>query len=283
MGMRILYIAEIVGRAGVFAVKTLLPRLRREFSPDFTVACGDGATGGRGIGKNHSVYLRKLGVDALTSGECVYYKKDMVEHIQRAPYVLRCANYPPGNPGRGFRVYEAQGKKLGVVCLLGQSSYKRVHLANPFLMAPDIAQRLRAETPFTLLDFHAATTAEKRTMFSHADGLFSAIVGSHGRVQTRDEAVSAAGTASITDAGRTGCRRSVGGMDAEARIREFTSQVPEWTKDSWVEPFLEGVFIELDDAGKATRCERIREACPEATKDDGEGKDIEAGGRESLD
>ena len=69
--MKVLYIGEIVGSSGVFCVKNLLPQLREERSIDFVIANGDGATGGFGIGKNHCVYLHKLGIDVITSGECV--------------------------------------------------------------------------------------------------------------------------------------------------------------------------------------------------------------------
>ncbi len=101
--MRILYIAEIVGKPGIYCVKTHLARLRKELNIDFVVANGDGATGGFGIGKNHSVYLRKLGVDVITGGDQTFFKKDIADHIDKAPYILRPANLPPEMPGRGWR------------------------------------------------------------------------------------------------------------------------------------------------------------------------------------
>jgi calcineurin-like phosphoesterase len=103
--MRVLYIAEIVGKAGIYCVKTVLPRLKKEREIDFVIANGDGATGGYGIGKNHSIYLRKLGIDVITGGDQTFYKKDMAEHIEKAYYMLRPANLPPEMPGRGWRHY----------------------------------------------------------------------------------------------------------------------------------------------------------------------------------
>lgn len=102
--MRILFIGEIVGAAGVYCVKTLLPGLKREFDVDLTIAAAEGATGGFGLGKGHSVYLHKLGVDVITTGDFAYFKRDMVGHIAQARYLLRPANYPYGNPGRGWLV-----------------------------------------------------------------------------------------------------------------------------------------------------------------------------------
>ena len=161
MGFRVLCVGEIVGRTGIHTVKSVLPQIKKDMSIDFVIANGEGVTGGFGMGKNHSIYLRKLGIDVITAGEKVYYKKDMVEHIQKAPYILRPANYPPGNPGRGWRVYEKDGTRIGVISLLGQSGFRRTHLSNPFTFLPDIVSRLKEDTPLIILDFHATTTAEK--------------------------------------------------------------------------------------------------------------------------
>ena len=76
MSVRVAFLGEIVGKAGVFCVKKLLPGLIKERSIDFVIANGEGATGGFGLGKNHSIYLHKLGIDVITGGECIYYKLD---------------------------------------------------------------------------------------------------------------------------------------------------------------------------------------------------------------
>ncbi|MGC9313891.1 MAG: TIGR00282 family metallophosphoesterase, partial [Sediminispirochaetaceae bacterium] len=204
MGIRVLYIGEIVGKAGVFCIKQALRPLKEEKQIDFVIANGEGTTGGFGIGKNHSIYLHKLGIDVITAGEKVYFKKDMVPHIAKAPYILRPANYPPSNPGRGWRVFQVGDRKIGVICLLGQSSFSRVHLSNPFTFLPELVSRVKEETNLIILDFHASTTAEKYSMFHHADGLVSAVIGSHTKVLTADEHIKEKGTAVICDTGRTG-------------------------------------------------------------------------------
>jgi len=260
--VRVLYIGEIDGSAEVYCVKSKLSSLRQELSLDFVVACGDGATGGFGIGKNHSVYLHKLGVDVLTSGECIYYKKDMVPHLPHAPYILRAANYPFGNPGRGWTIVEAAGQKIAVLNLLGQSGFNRVHLANPFHVATDLVARIAQETRLILVDFHAATTAEKYTMFYHLDSQVSAVLGSHTKVLTADARLLPGGTAVIAGTGRTGSRDSVGGLEAEIEIRKFTTQIHELSKVSWRGLELQGVLLDIDAGGKATGIQIVRRACP---------------------
>lgn len=272
--MRILYVAEIVGKAGIYAMKTALPTLKRERGIDFTIACADGTTGGYGLGRNHAAYLRKLGADTLTMGECVFYKKDLVENIGRMPYVLRPANLTASAPGLGCRTYGSGGQKVAVAVLLGQAGFGRLHADNPYAALPVLLERLRRETPFVVVDFHASATAEKLSLFALADGRCSAIIGSHGRVQTADERVMAGGTAAICDAGRTGSLDSVGGTDVGSRIAEYRSGIPDWTRDAWARPELQGVVIEIKDDGSASSIERIRIACPRAeSSEDEHGRD----------
>ena len=283
--MRILYIAEIVGKSGVYALKQCLPALKQKLKPDFVIACADGATGGSGLGRNHAAYIRKLGVNVLTTGECSFYKKDLTENMAKIPYVLRPDNFNAEAPGIGVRVYfsgdsldnEAQAaqqsagangvkRKVAVAVLLGQSGFGRMHSASPFSSLPPLLERLRQETPYVIIDFHALATAEKQTLFALADGKCSVVIGSHTRVQTADDRILRGGTAVITDAGRTGCLQSVGGCERESRINEYLSGIPDWTRESWEKPALQGVFAELGKNGKALSIERVHVEAPAAPK-----------------
>jgi len=268
--IRILFIGEIVGKSGVWVVKELLPKIRTERSIDFVIADGEGATGGFGIGKSHSVYLHKLGVDVITTGECCYYKKDIVDHFARAPYMLRPANFPPKNPGRGFMIYQNNGRKIGVISLLGVAGFKRIHLKNPYALLPKLLDLIVPETRVIVLDFHAVTTAEKATMFAMADGKLSSVVGTHTKAITSDDRVLPGGTAVITDAGRTGSLDSVAGLDPEIEIRKLTTLIHEYSREAWTTLELQGVILEIGEDGKAVGIERLRVACkspPQASRD----------------
>jgi metallophosphoesterase (TIGR00282 family) len=256
--MKILYIAEIVGKAGIYAYKKALPELKKQQNIDFVIACADGATGGNGLGRNHAAYLHKLGASVLTTGECCFYKKDLTENLGNIPYVLRPDNLNIEAPGIGARVFKAGGAKVAVAVLLGQSGFSRIHSSSPASGLSVLLERLRQETPFCIIDFHAQATAEKQTLFAMADGLCSAVIGSHCRVQTADERVLPGGSAVISDAGRTGSLDSVGGTDRVSRIQEYLSGIPEWTRDAWDRLELEGVLLDLSDNGKALSIERVR-------------------------
>jgi metallophosphoesterase (TIGR00282 family) len=258
----VLYVAEIVGKTGVFVFKTALPELKQRYPHDFLIACADGATGGNGLGRNHAAYLHKIGANVITTGECCFFKKDLTENLEKTLYVLRPDNLNPQAPGTGSRIYKtgvhANGEKLAVAVLLGQSGFNRLHSHSPFVRLPVLLERLRQETPYVIIDFHAQATAEKKTLFFTADGGCSAVIGSHTRVQTADETVLPKGTAVISDAGRTGSSESVGGCDTASRIQEYISGIPEWTKDAWDKPELQGVYIDIAPDGRAKSIERIR-------------------------
>jgi calcineurin-like phosphoesterase len=263
----------------MFALKKNLPALKKAEQPDFTLVCADSATGGNGLGRNHAGYIRKLGADAITTGDFCFFKKDLVE--KWVTYVLRPANFgkagnrepPPDVPGIGWRVFKVKGPakldapkegkdaqsdspKVAVAVLLG-SNFSRLRPDSPFSVLRPLLEKLKAQTPFVVLDFHALATGEKRTLFAAAAGFCTAIIGSHNRVQTADEAV-VKGTAYLSDAGRTGSAESVGGNETSARIREYLTGIPEWTKEAWDRCELQGVIIEADALGKALSIKRIR-------------------------
>jgi metallophosphoesterase (TIGR00282 family) len=262
--IKVLFIGEIVGKCGVFTVKHLLPELKREYGIDFTVANGDGATGGFGIGRNHAIYLRKLGVDVITGGECIYYKRDIVEHIAHAPYLLRAANYPYGDPGRGYNIYDTPRGKIAVISLLGMSGFDRTHLGNPFFCATSLIEKLREQTKIVLIDFHAPTTSEKYTMFYHLAGKVTAVIGTHNKALTADAKIMAGRTAVICDTGRTGNSMSVGGLDSEIEIRKFLTQINEYSQVKCEYLELQGAVVEIGEDGAALSIHTIKRPCREA-------------------
>lgn len=259
MGKTVLYIAEIVTKTGIYCVKSKLKSLIKEFGADFVIANGDGATGGFGIGKTHSIYLRKLGIDVITTGDQVYFKKDIQEHLPKAYHLLRPANFPQGNPGRGWRTYTIGGKKdkpersenIVVISLLGQAALNRIHPSNPYSFLPGIVERAKKDTDIIILDYHAAVTAEKAAMNLYADGLVSAVVGSGMRTQTADARILPKGTAVISDAGRTGSIQSVGGFEPETEIQQKILGVPNRSSEHWQGLEIQGVVLRFADNGSA--------------------------------
>jgi metallophosphoesterase (TIGR00282 family) len=256
--MKIFYAAELVGKAGVYAFKKALPEIKSRYPFDFLIACADGATGGNGLGRSHAAYIHKLGANVITLGECCFYKKDLAEDMEKIPYVLRPENINGDAPGMGEKIYKTENEKIAVIVLLGQNGFNRLHANNPFTALPPLLERLKKQTQYIIVDFHAQATAEKKTLFYAADGNCSAVIGSHTKVQTADETILPNGTAVITDAGRTGSIQSVGGCEINTRVKEYITGIPDWTKEAWDQPELQGVYLDIGKDGKALSIERVR-------------------------
>src|SRR5204863_540433 len=100
-------------------------------------------------------------------------------------------------------------------------------LDNPFHVIQPEVERLRAETPVILVDFHAEATSEKIALARMLDGQVSAVIGTHTHVQTADEQIFAGGTAFLCDAGFTGPHEGVIGRESEPIIKKFLTNQPQ--------------------------------------------------------
>lgn len=247
--MKILYIAEIVGKAGVWAVKQGLPGLKKKFSPDLVIANGDGATGGKGLGKTHGAYLLKLGINVITGGDFIFSKRDLVSSFQDFKRILPPCNLPEESPGNSYYVFwgDRYPVPVVVVSLLGRSGNFRIYGDNPFNYFEKLLPELKKKGKIIFVDFHGGTSAEKETFFYAFDGKVSCIAGSHGRIQTSDNRVLKNGTGVISDCGRTGALDSVGGFDIENRIRSYKTMIPEWPVESCANPHIQGACFTVDD------------------------------------
>jgi len=262
--MKVLYVAEICGKCGITCFVKGIDTLKKKTKADFVIACGDSATNGNGMGRQHAGFLHKKGADLITTGDCCFFKTDLCESFEKLPYVIRPYNLEIEAPGQGSRLCNvgSGSQKIAVAVFLGQSFLYRIHAANPFTRAVKFAEKIRAKTPFVIIDFHAATTGEKGAMFEILAGKCSAVIGSHTKVQTADNRVIPGGTAVISDAGRTGSINSTGGAEIQSKLKEYLTGIPEWTQDAWDAPEIQGVLINIDESGKAQNITRIREKLP---------------------
>ncbi|MBO8469988.1 MAG: YmdB family metallophosphoesterase [Spirochaetes bacterium] len=258
--VRILFLGEITGRPGITCLKSGLVDIQKKYEIDYTVANGEGMTGGFGIGRAHAAQLTKMGVDLVTGAEKLFYKIDMVEFVQKAGFVLRPANYPPQCPGRSYRIIEIKGRKLVIINLQGNSLFPRQSIQNAFSSIDSLLKKLQEKEPdlIPLIFFHAATTAEKKTMRFFLDGRAAAVIGTHTKVITADEMVTEAGLAYITDNGRVGSFMSVGGFDPATEIKKLRSQLPVRSQECWNEGIIEGAVVDIDQNVVIAACRRYQ-------------------------
>lgn len=255
--MRILFVGDVHGKPGRRAVARRVPALRRELGVDFVVANAENSAGGVGLTAKTAAELFEAGVDVLTGGNHTWAKREVYELLDSDPRLVRPANYPPGVPGHGSTVLRRGGLALAVLNLQGRVFMDP--LDDPFRVAQAEVERLRQQTPFVLVDFHAEATSEKMAMGYYLDGRVTAVVGTHTHVQTADERVLPGGTAYITDVGMTGPRDGVIGVDREAILQRFLTQLPARFEVAAGPVQFNAVLVEADGDGRATAIRRIHE------------------------
>jgi len=267
--IKILTLGEIVGKAGIYTIKKALSKLIEEKKINFVIANGEGTTGGFGIGKNHSIYLHKLGIDIITIGEKGFFKKDMVEFIGKNSFILRPINYPPETPGRGWKIVDILGKKVAIISVMGLSGFPRVHLNNPYTYLPTLIEKLKPNADMFIIDFHATTSAEKKTLMHMLKGKVSVIAGTHSKAITGDLEIMD-GTGVISDTGRCGSINSVGGFKPDIEIKKFITAIPQRSEETMEGLEIQGALFTLDENGKCIATELIREKIetPEETTND---------------
>jgi len=253
--MRLLFIGDVVGKPGRDGLAATMPALREQHKPDLVVVNGENAAGGVGITEETGRELFEMGADVITLGNHAYRHRDAYGFIASEQRLIRPANYPASNPGRGSAIVDAAGMRVAVVNLSG-ALYLRVE-RSPFPVADQIVKELSGKADAIFVDFHAELTSEKVAMGWHLDGRVAAVIGTHTHVPTADGRVLPGGTAYLTDAGMTGSRAGVIGVRKEQALEGFVTQMPvrfdSATEDVWVM----GALTEIGDDGLARGIEQV--------------------------
>jgi metallophosphoesterase (TIGR00282 family) len=259
--MRLLFLGDIVGRAGRIAVLDRLPGLRERWRLDCVVINGENSAGGFGITEAICDEILAAGADVVTLGNHSWDQREAMVFIERQPRLIRPANFPPGTPGRGAAVVEAaNGARVLVVNVMGRLFMDP--LDDPFaaLERELAACPLRDMADAVIVDVHAEATSEKLAMAYYLDGRASLVVGTHTHVPTADTRLLPAGTAYQSDAGMCGDYDSILGMQKEEAIRRFLQKTPGARLEPALgEGSLSGVAVETDDrTGLATAVWPVR-------------------------
>ena len=260
MSIKILFLGEIVGRAGIQSIKLGLKSLKERYSADLVIANAEGTTNGFGLGRQHSVQLFKMGIDILTGGEKLFFKADLVEVLPKNGNILRPANLPPTSPGKGYRILTIKDKKVAFVNLISSSGF-RFSMQNPLTFMDYLTDILKKDTDVILVQFHSGTTAESATLAHYLDGRISALIGTHTKAITADAHIMAKGTAFMSDVGRCGSIMSAGGFNPEFEIKKLMTALPERSHEAWEMCELQGAAVTVDEeTGKALSIEAFRES-----------------------
>ncbi|MDP9187672.1 MAG: TIGR00282 family metallophosphoesterase [Actinomycetota bacterium] len=258
--MRVLFIGDVVGKPGREGLAATMPSLRQEHLPDLVVVNGENAGGGVGITPDTAKEIFQAGADVITLGNHTYRHREVYSYLDSEQRIIRPANFPAANPGRGQVTVNAAGMRVAVLNLSGAMHLKVER--SPFPAADEILERLKGAADAVVVDFHGELTSEKVAMGWHLDGRAAAVLGTHTHVPTADARVLPGGTAHITDVGMTGSRAGVIGVKREQAVEAFRTQMPvrfdSATDDVWVM----GALVDVGDDGLARSITQVMVPAP---------------------
>lgn len=258
--IRLLFVGDVMGSAGRKALRRELEGVIDRELVDFVVVNIENAAGGFGITPAILEELDVLPVDVWTTGNHVWDKKEGIPLLDAHPTLLRPANYPEGNPGRGWCIGQtAAGVPIGVLNLQGQAMMPPID--NPFRVADRVLEEMKQERPelkIVMVDMHAEATSEKQGIGWYLDGRVSAVLGTHTHVPTADEQILDGGTALQTDVGMTGPYGGIIGMKAPKVLERFLYNTPRPFEPARKKVQLRGALVDVDETtGKAAGIQRV--------------------------
>ena len=222
--MRFLIVGDVIGNPGRRALKKFLTTEGEVLNYDFLIVNGENAAGGFGITKKVYQTLKSIGVDAITTGNHVWDKKEIFNFIGDTKDLLRPANFPEGVPGLGWNIFDKKGLKIAVINLMGLV-FMNPYLENPFLTFDKIYEEIKGRADIVVVDFHAEATSEKNAFVLYVKGRAQIVFGTHTHIPTADERIIDGETAYITDVGMTGVLDSVIGIKYEEAIPQYLTGI----------------------------------------------------------
>ncbi|OHB69402.1 MAG: metallophosphoesterase [Planctomycetes bacterium RBG_16_43_13] len=258
MKTKILAIGDIVGKPGAGIIKKHLHKFATEQHIDLVIGNAENVAGGSGITPRDADELISAGVNVITAGDHVWAKREIIPYISSSERLIRPANYPDDNPGKGYTCVEAKnGAMVGVMHIQGRV-FMATPVDSPFKVAKKIADELHQKTKIVIVDMHAEATSEKIAIGWYLDGIVSFIFGTHTHIQTADERILPLGTAYITDLGMTGPYDSVIGRRTDRVLHKFVTQMPAPFDVATGDVRLCGAIATINsDTGRADEIRRV--------------------------
>lgn len=241
-------------------MRSVLPGIKAEYSPDVVIANAENITHGSGFSYNSIQEMREAGIDFFTSGNHAWSNPEGVKCMEDPDFpVIRPANFSAFDlSGRGYDIFTCKnGEKILIINLMGRVFMKRSFECPFYAMEKILEETSKEDLSAIFLDFHAEATSEKEAMGFYLDGRVSAVIGTHTHVPTADYRVLKNGTAYMSDAGMTGPEDSVIGVKKEIIIKSFLTKIQKRHEPETSGPMVfSGVIIDIDsESGKALNIE----------------------------
>ncbi len=258
MSINILCIGDIVGRPGRMVLADHLKDVIEDRQIDLVVANAENAAGGSGLTPAIIKKLHRYGVDAITLGDHVYRKREIIAAMESSDRIVRPVNLLRQAAGKRWTVVETKNGRyrVAVFCALGQMFMGCWD--SPWPAVERTLVEIPSEVVIRVMDFHAEATSEKIAMGWYLNGKASVVFGTHTHVPTADARVLDKGTAFISDVGMTGPYESVLGRRVDRVLGALTTSMPTRFDVATGDPRICGLLATVDPlSGRAEAVERI--------------------------
>lgn len=262
--MKLLYLGDIMGEAGMRIVENTLPPLITKHSIDLVIAQAENVSEGRSMLPEDMQRLQSAGVDFFTGGNHTPRRSEIHALLEDTDSpVIGPANMHEC-PGRGWKYIEKNGKRVLVISLLGETfslTRPAIPKDNPLKVIDEILQQNKDEQrAATVVNFHGDFSSEKRIIGYYLDGRVTAVIGDHWHVPTADAMVLPQGTAHMTDVGMCGSLQSSLGVKLESVITRWRDGIQTKNDLETEGPMqLNGLLIETaKDSHKALSATHIQ-------------------------
>lgn len=255
--MKILFIGDIFGRAGMYTAQVAIPNIKQTLKPDLIIANAENASsGGKGLTREDYRRLTAAGVDYITLGNHAWDKPELRDLIKEVNNIVRPANYIEKYPGPGHIIFKHKGKKILLANLLGKV-YMNYNLVSPLKDADRILDN--NDYDIAIFDFHAEATAEKIIFANYVSDRAQMVMGTHTHVPTADERIINGKTAFVTDVGMTGVYDSSIGLDFEGPTARALGKKGVPFKEAEGETELNSILVEFyENTNKPHSIQRVR-------------------------
>ncbi len=261
--VKILYIGDVMGEAGLSTLSKHLDNIVKQHNIDVVLAQSENVTDGKGLSVKDYERMKAMGIHGYTSGNHTMYLSETVELLEdeNAP-ITRPANYPEGTAGKQHKILRVGDKKIALITLLGSIVGKDANKEtdNPLKVIDSILNMLSNEkTDAIVVNFHGDFSSEKVIIGHYLDGRVTAVIGDHWHVPTADARILKGGTAHISDVGMTGSLDSSLGVNFDsviARWRDGKHTLNELELNGAMQ--LNAVVVEVGDDGLALGITQIR-------------------------
>lgn len=257
--MKILFIGEIIGKPGRKCVAEHLPKLIKEKDIDFVIANGEHISHGYGIHESQAKEMFEIGVDCFTGGNHSFKNRAGYHFIEKDKRVIRPLNFPKDSIGRGFSIYEKNGKKILVTNVMGRVFLEPAD--SPFSALDGLLEKyeLGRNVDAIFIDIHAEATGEKTGIAHYVDGQVSAMAGSHTHIPTADLHIMQKGSGYVSESGICGDYNSMLGMETAGALHKLISKVPNggFTPSTGEATFM-GSLFDIGEDGLCKSVEQIK-------------------------